>query len=250
MPKRVLSPYEKNILTKNHFDLNDPQLQTDIPVEYLVGKAEFRNLIFFVTNDTLIPRIETEQLVDIALENITKNYSPSKKIIIADLCTGSGCIGISLALELIKKNYNFHIYFSDISTNALKIAQKNYQQLLSNNPQNATFLVSDLFQNFPANINFDLVVANPPYIPSDRIKTLDSSVKNYEPLLALDGGLGGAKTINKIIKELPLHQQKINAILEIDDSHTLNNIKKSESCTLSLTKDIFGVNRFLSLFLL
>lgn len=250
MFKRVLSPYEKNILTKNHFDLNHPQLQTDIPVEYLVGKAEFRGNYFFVTKDTLIPRIETEKLVGLALDNIYKNYSPSKKIIIADLCTGSGCIGISLALELIKKNYNFHIYFSDISANALKIAQKNYQQLLSNNPQNATFLISDLFQNFPTNINIDLVVSNPPYIPTSRIKTLDSSVKNHEPVLALDGGPDGTKIINKIIKELPLHQQKINAVLEIDDSHTLNNIKKSESYTLSLTKDTFGVNRFLSLFLL
>ena len=245
---RQLTPYEKNILTKHHFDLNLPELQTEIPVEYLVGKAEFRSLSFSVTKDTLIPRIETEQLVDLALENITRNFSPNKKIIIADLCTGSGCVGISLALELLKKNYIFHLYLSDISSEALKLAQINYQNLIPNNPENITFLESDLFKSFPKNLNLDLVISNPPYIPTSRINTLSESVKNYEPILALDGGADGAKIINNIIDSLPIFQQKINAIIEIDDSHSLDHIKKSESYRLSLIKDLFGVNRFLSLF--
>jgi HemK-like putative methylase len=138
---RQLTPYEKNFLHKHNFDLNSPLLNTETPVEYLVGKADFRGLILHVDKTTLIPRIETEQLVDLAIENIISNFTPNQKIIIADLCTGSGCIGISIALELIKKNYNFHIYFSDISEEALNIAQKNYNQLLPHYSQNATFLL-------------------------------------------------------------------------------------------------------------
>lgn len=245
---RQLTPYEKNFLTKHHFDLNLPELQTEIPVEYLVGKAEFRGLDFFVNNSTLIPRIETEKIVDLALENIMEKFSTRNKIVIADLCTGSGCVGISLALELVKKNYNFHLYLSDISPNALKVAQTNYKNLLPNNPENITFLESDLFNSFPKNLNLDLVISNPPYIPTSRINTLSESVKNYEPILALDGGTDGTKIINNIIDSLPAFQQKINSIIEIDDSHSLDHIKKSESYKLSLIKDTFGVNRFLSLF--
>jgi release factor glutamine methyltransferase len=248
---RQLSPYEKNILTKNHFDLNDPELQTDIPVEYLVGKAEFRGNDFFVTKNTLIPRIETEQIVDLALDNIIKNYPPDKKIIIADLCTGSGCIGISLALELLKKSYNFHIYFSDISPKALQVSKKNFEHLLPSHQELATFIESDLFANFPENINIDLVVANPPYIPSERISTLDSSVKNYEPIIALDGGIDGLSLINKIISQLPkIQNNKVSAILEIDEKHNFKDIKKSEGLNPSLIKDSFGKNRFLSLLFL
>ncbi len=248
---RVLTPYEKNYLTKNNFDLNSPKLQTDIPVEYLVGKAEFRGLDFFVSKDTLIPRIETEQLVDLALENITKNYSPNQEVILADLCTGSGCIGISLALELIKKNYSFHLYFSDISKDALKVAQKNYQHFLPKYLSKATFIVSDLFDNYPINTRLDLVISNPPYIPSNRIKTLDKSVKDYEPVLALDGGEDGLILVNKIIENLPkIQNKKVNALIEIDEEHSLKDIKKSEGLNPSLIKDFFGKNRFLFLFFL
>ena len=251
MSKRVFSPYEKNILTKNHFDLNDPRLQTDIPVEYLVGKAEFRGNDFFVTKDTLIPRIETEQLVDLALDNIIKNFPPDKKIIIADLCTGSGCIGVSLALELLKKNMNFHIYLSDISPNALQVAKKNFEHLLPSHQELATFIESDIFASFPENINIDLVVTNPPYIPSQRIRALDNSVKDYEPIIALDGGVDGLSLINKIISQLPkIQNNKVNAILEIDEKHDLKDIKKSEGLNPSLIKDSFGKNRFLSLLFL
>lgn len=245
---RQLTPYEKNFLTKHHFDLNLPELQTEIPVEYLVGKAEFRGLDFFVNNSTLIPRIETEKIVDLALENIMEKFSTRNKIIIADVCTGSGCIGVSLALELVKHNYDFHVYFSDISQEALKIAQKNFSYFLPDYKNFASFLYSNLFDKYPLDTNIDLVLSNPPYIPSNRIKTLDVSVKNYEPITALDGGQDGLLFINKIIDDLANIQNKVNAIIEIDEIHTLQDIKKSESYKLSLIKDTFGVNRFLSLF--
>jgi release factor glutamine methyltransferase len=252
---RQLSPYEKNFLSKHHFDLNSEELKTDIPIEYLLGKAEFRGLDFYVTQDTLIPRIETEQLVDLAIENIIKNYSSKhlsvsqqEKIIIIDLCTGSGCIGISLALELIKKNYNFHLYFLDVSKEALRVAKKNYLHFLPKYLSNSTFIQSDIFDKFPKNITADLVLSNPPYIPTQRIKTLDNSVKNYEPHVALDGGIDGLSLINKIIDQLPkIQNNKVNALIEIDEEHKIKNIKKSEGFNPSLIKDSFGKNRFLSL---
>lgn len=249
MTKRVLTPYEKNFLTRHGFNFASTPITSDIPVEYLTNIAEFKGHIFYVDQNTLIPRIETEQLVDLALENILKNFKNKSKVIIADLCTGSGCIGTSLALELIKNNINFQIYLSDISAQAIEIAKKNYNNLLPNNSKNAIFLVSNLLDEYPKNINFDLVISNPPYIPSQNISKLQISVKNYEPIIALDGGLEGTEIINKIISLLPNHQTHVNAILEIDDTHDLNKIK-SEGFNPSLIKDQFGVNRFLSLFLL
>ena len=98
-------------------------------------------------------------------------------------------------------------------------------------------------------LNFDLIISNPPYVPNERIASLQNSVKNYEPILALDGGKDGTEIINKIILQLPKFQKKINCLIEIDDSHNLDKIK-SEGLNPSLIKDQFGVNRFLSLFLL
>lgn len=246
---RQLTPHERNFLLKHGFNIDSPLLQSEIPVEYLVGKAEFRGQDFFVNDSTLIPRLETEQIVDLALKNITNNFSPNQKIIIADLCTGSGCIGVSLAIELLKNNSNFHLYFSDISEEALKVARKNYNYFLPDYPSLATFIKSNLFNDFPQNTDIDLVISNPPYIPTNRIISLDNSVKNYEPIQALDGGPEGVTLINKIISELPKYQKKVNAILEVDDTFNLDKIK-SEGLKPSLIKDTFGVNRFLSLFLL
>lgn len=246
---RQLTPYEKNFLLRHNFDFTSTPITSDIPVEYLVNTAEFKGHNFYVDQKTLIPRIETEQLVDLALQNIQTNFKDKEKITIADLCTGSGCAGISLALELVKNEIDFQIYLSDISPEALEVAKRNYNSLLPNYTENAIFLVSDLFNEYPINIKFDLVVSNPPYIPSQNISKLQNNVKNYEPIIALDGGQDGAEIINKIISLLPKYQINVNAILEIDDTHDLSNIK-SEGLNPSLFTDQFGVNRFLSLFLL
>lgn len=247
MPERKLTPREKNFLMRHHFNFDTQKIPFDIPVEYLVNSAEFRGLDFYVDSTTLIPRIETEKIVDLALKNITENYTKEKKIILADLCTGSGCIGISLTQELLKNNYDFHIFFSDISELALKIAKKNFEHLLPKNQNMATFLVSNIFENFPQNVKLDLVVSNPPYVPTERIKSLDISVKDYEPTLALDGGSDGLLLINKIISVLPkVQKNKVNCLLEIDSTHRLSQIK-SEGLNPSLIKDCFGRNRFLSL---
>lgn len=244
LQNRIFTPYERNFLKKHNFDINkvsDPH----IPVEYLVGKADFRGLSFFVNSNTLIPRMESEKLVDIALNLIQQNHTADKSLNILDLCTGSGCLGISLAYELKKLNRQFNIYLSDISKEALSVAKRNIHKILPNEKK-LHLIHSDLFTNIPK-INFDIIISNPPYIPTANLNNLDPSVKDFEPMLALNGGPDGTTIINQIISNLPLYQQRINTLIEVDDTFNLNKIK-SEGLKPSLIKDQFGVDRFLSLF--
>lgn len=243
---RQLLPYEINHLRKH--GLNPESLDSNdlTPVEYLSGFAEFYGFDFLVNKSVLIPRIETEQIVSEIIKPLNSNSEA--EIVIADVCTGSGCIGISIALELIKKGIlNFHLYLSDISPEALEVASQNTKLHLSNFLEKVTLLQSDLLTNFPG-IKIDYLVSNPPYIPSPRIKNLDESVKSYEPLLALDGGPKGIDIINKLIEEIPAYSSsKFVCLIEIDESHFLENFTKNERLNLSLIKDCFGKNRFLKL---
>lgn len=173
---------------KTYFDFIK-LLRSGIPVEHITHQKEFMKLNFFVNNNVLIPRQDTEILVEEVI-NIAKKINAKN---ILDLCTGSGAIGISIA------NYlpNIEIVATDISNEALKIAKKN---AISNNVQNQmTFIKSDLFENLD-NQKFDIIVSNPPYIKTRDIEKLDTQVKK-EPYIALDGGEDGLDFYKKIIKE-------------------------------------------------
>ena len=156
------------------------------PVAYLLKEKEFWSKNFFVSPDTLIPRPETELMVE-KLVNIYKE----KKISILDMGTGSGCILVSLLSEL-QKSEGIGI---DISNKALLIAQKNSKRHKVQNK--IKFLNKSIDSEF--NQKFDLIVSNPPYIRSNDIKNLKDDVKRYEPRLALDGGNDGLDLIKKII---------------------------------------------------
>lgn len=199
------------------------------PLEYITGFADFYKRRFIVSQDILIPRIETEEIIKIVLDH----YQPEKEYIIADVGTGSGCIGITLALELP----NSKIYLSDISPKALKIASKNAHKHLTSFPP---IFLSNLLSDYPSDLLFDVIVANLPYIPTTRIPKLPKSVRNFEPKIALDGGPDGLKLINKLITQLPLHLKPNGlAILEIDDTH------KKFFPNYEVKKDQFGRDRFL-----
>lgn len=236
---RTWFTYEINFLRKRNLWKEDMSQYGEMPVEYIAGEAEFDDHIFYVNRDVLIPRIETAELVDLAFTEACKYDEPS----IAEIATGSGCIGISLALKLSKFGKPFSIILSDISKKALDVTRQNLDYLLPNT-KGVQILESDLFDKYP-NQRFDLILANLPYIPDERIEKLDSSVKDFEPHLALDGGKRGTEILNKLIQQLPNRLSKLGvAILEIDGTHILSDFKLGNLKGILLL-DKFKKNRFL-----
>lgn len=208
-------------------DLNDEK-----PQEYKQGFAIFCEQKFFVSSNVLIPRIETEEIVELAIRHSGRVQNP----LIADIGTGSGCLGITLA----NKFPNATVYLSDLDQKALAVAGKN--------SSNQIILKSDLLKNYPKDVFFDIIVANLPYIPTSRIKTLQPSVKDFEPHIALDGGIDGTIIINKLLAQIPSYLKADGfAILEIDDTHTLKSFKIPKNFLGEIKKDKFGRNRFLIL---
>jgi len=147
------------------------------PFQYILGEQYFMGLKFFVDENVLIPRADTEILVYKVLEMIKDR----ENVKILDMCTGSGCIAISLA----KLRENAEVFAADISEEALKVAKKNSEM----NQVDVKFFQSDLFENVP-NEGFDIIVSNPPYIASEEMKNLAPDVLR-EPHSALDGGDDG-----------------------------------------------------------
>ena len=156
-----------------------------IPLEHLTGETEFMGLPFFVNENVLIPRQDTECLVEEVLK-----FCDGADVL--DLCTGSGCIGISLA----KLAHCKSVMLSDISAEALEMAKKNAE----NNDVKVQIVESDLFQSIQG--RFDLVVSNPPYIRSGEIPKLMPEVCEHEPLRALDGSGDGLLFYRSIIREI------------------------------------------------
>ena len=160
------------------------------PIAYIIGNREFMGLDFFVQEGVLIPRPDTETLVE-EIINICNNRTGLN---ILDIGTGSGAITISLAKYLDKS----HVISADISDIALEIASKN---AISNNvDERIDFIKSDVFSNVPKEEKFDLIVSNPPYIRKVDIDGLDRQVKDFEPYNALEGGEDGLDFYRKITK--------------------------------------------------
>lgn len=162
------------------------QLRNYVPIQYITNNQEFMKLNFFVNQNVLIPRSDTEILV----EEVINTYK-NEHVKILDMCTGSGCIAISLK----KYMQNSEVYGIDISKEALKVAQINAK----NNNVDVKFKCSDMFADIQ-NKDFDVIVSNPPYIKTQVINTLAKEVKN-EPIIALDGGEDGLYFYKKIINE-------------------------------------------------
>ena len=163
------------------------------PVAYITGSWEFYGLPIITTSDVLIPRMDTEVLVDQAKELLLGKKMDAR---ILDLCTGSGCITCAIGHELPAT----HLVAVDISSAALDIARRNAAacKVISR----VIFMQTDVLSSPPLGLGeFDMIVANPPYIPSDEIPKLDPSVRDYEPIWALDGGEDGLRFYRAIIKQ-------------------------------------------------
>jgi release factor glutamine methyltransferase len=166
------------------------------PIEYLTGVAHFFNLEFEVNRDVLIPRPDTETLVENVLQ-VTRNVVGMEAPRVLDLCTGSGCIAAAIAHHLKAAV----VTATDISAKAVEAARRNVERLgLSGR---VIVEQGDLYEPLSRMVDvqpFQLIVANPPYIASGQIETLDRSVKDYEPIEALDGGLDGLAIHRRILE--------------------------------------------------
>ncbi len=178
---------------KTEYEAKIQEIINGRPLQYITNSQEFMGLNFFVNENVLIPQPDTETLVETAIKKMkSDNNNKNKPIQILDLCTGSGCIAISIA-KFIK---NSKIVATDISEKALQVAKKN--AVLNNVESKIEFICSNLFQNIEKQ-QFDYILSNPPYIETSAINNLPEDVKK-EPYIALNGGEDGLKFYKEILQ--------------------------------------------------
>jgi len=216
-------------------------------IAYILGYREFRGLRFSVSPHVLVPRPDTETLVEAALEYIDLEKD-TENLFVLDLCTGSGALAVSLKYE----RPFLHVTASDISPQALEIAILNSKLCLQSktldpSPQSLYFIQSDLFENISG--RFNIIVSNPPYVPSGELAGLAPEVQR-EPALALDGGEDGLFFYRAIIAQAPKHllpggvllfeagPEQMPAIRELLEAHGFYSVR--------LYKDLGGRDRVIS----
>ncbi len=202
-----------------------------IPLQHIVGSQTFLGRDFKVNEDVLVPRMETEELV----MEVLKYAKDGMKVL--DLCTGSGCIAISLKLEMP----SLEVKASDISLKALQVAREN----AASNHACVDFIHSNLLENISE--KFDIIVSNPPYIPTEEIDTLMEEVREHEPFIALDGGRDGFDFYRKIISLSPRALAKKGRLLmEIGHDQgpgILTLLEESGYQDTYIRKDLQGLDR-------
>lgn len=188
-----------------YFELIDERA-TGKPVQYITGRQEFMGISFFVSESVLIPRQDTEVLVEEVVKIASEKHKGLGGLDILDLCCGSGAICVSLAYYLPKVK----LLATDISTTALAVALKNAADYKVSGK--IKFIQGDLFTPLKAGIfgktKFDMIVSNPPYIKSDVLPTLQREITEHEPMIALDGGADGLDFYRRIVSEAPIYLKK------------------------------------------
>lgn len=210
---------------------------THYPLQYLLGYAHFMDYTFYVDENVLIPRNDTEVLVEFANEVIEGKKPDDRAWHVLDLCCGSGCIGISLKLY----HKEIDLTLSDLSEAALAVTKRN----LERHGLCAEVVCGDLLQGIREKMN--LIVCNPPYIERDVIDTLMPEVKEYEPVLALDGGEDGLDFYRRIAADSPDYLEKQGwLILEIgyDQGETVSRLLREHGfLEVAVKKDYAGLDR-------
>jgi len=213
--------------------------QDNKPIQYICGNSYWRDFKLEVSNQVLIPRVETEQIVEIAYDI----FNVKEKVLFADLGTGSGAIAIGLSAA----NNNWTGLVTDVDENVLKIARRNYRNI--SNCSNLHFFCGSWWKplkDYACMI--DLVISNPPYIPKDIYDKLPSSVKNFEPMIALCGGEDGLLHIKKIILGAPKFLKEGGWIIlenHFDQSQKIKKILQENGfSSVKTINDYFGIGRF------
>lgn len=211
----------QEVLCDKYFELIDRRASGE-PLQYIVGYTSFMGLPFKVEPGVLIPRQDTETLVEDAISIIETGRirgaavcPPKKSWDVLDLGTGSGAIGVSIAKLVDKTN----VTLTDVSKDALKIARANAKE--NGVDKKVKFLEGDLFSPLGGMLGakkFDMIISNPPYIPTDVIDTLQREIKEHEPRVALDGGEDGLDYYKRIAEQAPKHLKK-NGVLLLEIGH-------------------------------
>ncbi len=204
------------------------------PLQYILNEAYFLNYKLYVNNDVLIPRPETEILVELIKKDTNKNDSLN----ILDIGTGSGCISIALGDYFPNSN----IDSIDISMAAIKVAIENTE---SHNVNNISYINIDIFQDLPKNC-YDIIVSNPPYISSTDFANCQPEVRNYEPSFALcdnTDGLRFYKRYAQIFGDLLSNNGKFYLEMALNQSHEITRLF-SDNFKVDVFKDLNGIDRF------
>lgn len=233
-----LYTHDDYVLSKDEYERYCDALNRRIkgePLQYITGCQEFMSLNFAVDPSVLIPRQDTEILVEYIIEFARQK----EKVSILDIGTGSGCIAISLAYYI----KNSRVLGVDISKGALEIARKNAHNCGVD--ERIAFIESNLFKNISPQ-KFDIIVSNPPYIPNEVIDTLDRQVKDFEPKIALDGGEDGLDFYRKIVKQsVAFLKPKGLLAFEVgfDQAQDVVKIMESSFKDIKVKKDLAGIER-------
>ncbi len=206
------------------------KLKTGEPLQYVIGKWDFYESEFYVGEGVLIPRPETEELVELAVKHLKTIPTP----VVIDLCSGSGCIGISIARAVL----NSKVYCIEKSNDAFKYLEKN-----AKNIDNVILINDDIFNSIDIE-NADLIISNPPYIKTEVLNSLQDEVKK-EPKMALDGGEDGLD-FYKIINSKWSAKLKSNGVLMLeigeDQGKSIVDVL-TEFNNVQVKKDMYGNNR-------
>lgn len=222
----------------------------NMPIAYIINKKEFMCLEFYVDENVLIPRPDTEVVVEDLISKIDSyKLSSENRLCVLDMCTGSGAIVLSASV--LSKNSSFTDFYGvDISTGALSVSKKNMENFVVSN---VNFIESNLFESEDLDKllgKIDIIVSNPPYIEEDVIRTLDKDVKDYEPMIALSGGSTGMDFYNEIIEKSALYL-KDGGLLIFESGHDqaekiVNKFINTGFTDVYTKKDIQGFHRLVA----
>ena len=240
---------KKNFNFVSESDLNIDKINSILkkrlegrPLAKIINQKGFWNDIFYTNENTLDPRADSEILVESVLDDF--GFMMTKKFNFIDLCSGTGCLGLSLLGELSSS----HCLFIDISPEAIKVNKINSSQL--NLDKRSKFLVSNLLSDPNLNLNnIEFIVSNPPYIKSSHIKNLNSETL-HDPLLSLDGGADGCDFYRSIIHQLNKIEFKGYLYLEIDPivkDKVVNLVLENNANILYIKQDYLGLDRLVKI---